>query len=1052
MGVTLTAGSKPAKRFKWSKRIAIAVVIYTILGFFVVPPIVKWQMLKRLPALTKRQAVVEQVKFNPYALSLTIRGFSLKEPDSTVFVSFDEFYVNFELWASLFKRSWVFKKISLKKPFAQITYQQDGTFNFANLIDNSAQPPKPEKPPGPLPAVRIYNLCITNGALALADLKHKAPFRTELLPIEVNLTNLTTIRNDNSPYSFYARAGSGETFAWAGTVGVTPPRSAGSFRLGGLKLATYSTYIHDYAKFDIVNGELDVTADYRLAINTNGQDLEVSNALVELSNLKLKDPATREIVVSIPQFSVMGAQASIAKQFAWATLVKTTGGFFLARRSHEGKINLITALNLTPKTTEQISNVVQTVVPWTAGADEISIGNYAVKVEDQMPAKPASLSIDQLSLDLKNVSDKPNARATVALSLRFQESGNISVNGTATFIPLSADMQMALTNIDLRSTTPYVTELVKLLITDGSLNLHGHVRFMGNQPGEPMANFTGDLAVNKFVTTDDVLFKQFLKWDSLTVDGIKLDIRPDKLAADQVKLAGLNTSIVRGPDGQLNLQTILRNQLGTNNASATTGTNKTKATARTAPAATANAKVAAPAAMKNLPDVKLGALVLDNASIHFLDESLEPHCSFDVQAFSGSIKGLSSRNQSNAVVDFKGKVDERSPFSMTGTINPLGTNLFADVTVNFTNTDLTAFTPYTEKYVGRPLQKGKFSMSVHYLVATNALKAENGFYVDQLTLGPKNGSTNATSLPVKLAIALLKDRNGRIQLDVPVTGRIDDPKFKLGPIIWHVVFNLVVKAATSPFSLLGSMFGGGEEMSFVQFEPGSSVIPDTETNKLGILAKSLYERPSLSLEINGSADVTNERVPLGRAKLEEEIKSLWVKDLVDSGKPAIPLEQVKLDPKERNRLLKKLYKEKIGRYKPSVVSTNLSGGLGSAAALLATMPPPPETGHGAALLMRPKTETVAAGKVKNTMTVAGKKPTAPLTREELELADMQDQLVEKIPITMDDLRDLMKARAARVQSYLLNTQKVTADRLFIIAPKAVDKTYKGESRVNLSLD
>ena len=593
---------------------------------------------------------------------------------------------------------------------------------------------------------------------------------------------------------------------------------------------------------------------------------------------------------------------------------------------------------------------------------------------------------------------------------------------------------------------------MKLLITGGSVNLQGHVRFMGNKPGEPMANFTGDVAVNKFVTTDDVLFKEFLKWDSLTVDGIKLDVGPDKLAVDQVKFTGLQTSLVIGPDLRPNVQTILRNQLGTNNPPPATGTNKAKATAKPAPATTAKARTAPAAALKNLPDIKLGALVLENASIHYADQSLEPHCSFDVQELSGSIKGLSSRNQSNAIVNFKGRVDERSPFSMTGTVNPLSTNLFADVTVNFTNTDLTAFTPYTEKYVGRPLQKGKFSMSVHYLVLTNTLKAENGFYVDQLTLGPKNGSTNATSLPVKLAIALLKDRNGRIQLDVPVTGRIDDPKFKLGPIIWHVVFNLVAKAAASPFSLLGSMFGGGEEMSFVQFDAGSAVIPDTETNKLETLAKSLYARPTLSLEINGSADVTNERVPLGRVKLEEEIKSLWVKDLVDSGKPAIPLEQVKLEPKERDRLLKKLYKQKIGRYKPSPVSTNLNGGLGSAAALLATMPPPPESGHGASLLMRPKTDTVAAGKVKNTTTVAGKKPTAPLTREELELADMQDQLVEKIPITMDDLRDLMKARAARVQSYLLKTEKVTPDRLFIIAPKTVDKTFKGDSKVNLSLD
>jgi hypothetical protein len=456
--------------------------------------------------------------------------------------------------------------------------------------------------------------------------------------------------------------------------------------------------------------------------------------------------------------------------------------------------------------------------------------------------------------------------------------------------------------------------------------------------------------------------------------------------------------------------------------------------------------------MKSLPDVTLGALAVQSASIHFSDQSLEPNCSFDVQDFSGSIKGLSSRGQSNAIVDFQGKVDERSPFSVTGQINPLGTNLFADVTVRFTNMDLTAFTPYTEKFVGRPLQKGKFSMGVHYLVNGKSLKAENFFYVDQLTLGAKNDSTNATKLPVKLAVALLKDRNGRIQLDVPLAGRTDDPKFKVGPIIWQVVENLLVKAATSPFSLLGSMFGGGEEMSFVLFEPGSAVIPGSETNKLETLAKSLEARPTLSLEITGSADPTTERVPLARVRLDDALKAMWIKEQTDSGKSAMSVNDVQLEPKERERLLKKLYKQKIGRYKPSPVSTNLSGGLGGAAALLAAMPPPIESDKGATYLMRPTKETATTSKLKPTAKIGGKRPTGPLTRDQLELADMEDQLVEKIPITDDDLRDLMRARAASVQRYLVKSEKVTADRLFPIAPKPLSKSFKGEAKATMALD
>ncbi len=368
------------------------------------------------------------------------------------------------------------------------------------------------------------------------------------------------------------------------------------------------------------------------------------------------------------------------------------------------------------------------------------------------------------------------------------------------------------------------------------------------------------------------------------------------MRVDQVKFTGLDTSVIVGPDKRINLETILRNQISA-------------AKTNTAP--------------KQPLDLALGALVIENASLHFADQSIEPHCSFDVQEFGGKITGLTSQENTTATVDINGKVDSHSPFGVSGKINPLVQDIFADVTVSFTNTEMTAFTPYTEKFAGRPLQKGKLSFGVHYVIDKKALKAENGFYVDQLTFGPKNNSPDATKLPVKLAVALLKDRHGRIELDVPVAGRLDDPKFRVGPIIWQVIVNLMEKAATSPFSLVGAMFGSGEQLSFVAFAPGQAMIPDTETNKLETLAKALYERPELTLEINGSSDPDQDRAPLAQAKLQSQIKSLWIKELTDAGKPAVTVDAVQLEPQDYERLLRQVYKTTIGTYKPGEPSTNL---------------------------------------------------------------------------------------------------------------------------------
>jgi hypothetical protein len=232
---------------------------------------------------------------------------------------------------------------------------------------------------------------------------------------------------------------------------------------------------------------------------------------------------------------------------------------------------------------------------------------------------------------------------------------------------------------------------------------------------------------------------------------------------------------------------------------------------------------------------------LSNAALRFEDASIEPHCQFGVQQFSGTIKGLSSDAAATAEVDFAGRVDEQSPFTITGKGNPLSQDLALSLTLSNRNMQLTPFTPYMEKFGGHSLNRGRLSLNLHYDLQGKELKAQNQVQIEQLMLGPRNDSPDATKLPVKLAVALLKDRNGRIDRDVPVAGRLDDPQFRVGPVILKVVVNLIAKVATSPFKLLGALVGGGEELSFVEFEPGEVGWLEGETNKLAKLTKALDE-------------------------------------------------------------------------------------------------------------------------------------------------------------------------------------------------------------------
>ena len=1031
--MTTDAAPKMSKRTKWLTVFGAVMVLYTVAGFFVVPAIVKSQMLKRLPALTKRQVAIERVKFNPYVLSLTIDGFSLKETNGDVFSSFGELYIHFQL-SSIFKGSWVFHEISLQDPFAQITYLKDGTFNFANLISNPSPAPAPQTPQPPPPVI-VHHLLITNGAVAFDDLTRKSPFKIRYQPINVNLTDFTTLREQSSPHEIVATGDSGESIGWTGNITVNPLRAAGTIRLNGFKLNKYKPYSQDYALFDIADGQIDAAAEYRYDSATNALNLEVSNAVMTLSRLQLKTPDTGEGVLTIPSLSIKQVEASVARRTARIGQIKSSGGSILVRQNQDGTINLLS--NLVPQPKAASTHPAPAVgPPWTVKIDEIAFENYAIKVEDRKPPKPATFNIDQLGLNLKNVSNLSNAPVTAALSLRLQETGWIGLNGAATLLPPWANVFIGVTNLDLRMIQPYLEQQVKVAVTRGALNVNGHAHYAPAGQAVPLVSFAGDVAVRDFAVTDEVLFNDLAKWDSLDITGINLALQPDKFQIDKIKFSRPDTSAIIGPDHRFNILTILPEK-------------------KTAPAETSSLPPT-----NTTPNMTLGEFVFENASLHFADRSIEPNCTFDVLESSGSVKGISSLVQTPAVVDVKGKVDQFSPFSVTGTINPMPDNLFADISIAFTNTGLTAFSPYTEVYVGRPLEKGKLSLALHYQINQKALNASNYIFIDQLTLGAKNNSTNATSLPVKLAIALLKDRNGRIKLDVPVQGRVDDPKFKLGPIIWGVVENLIVKAATSPFSLLGAMFGAGDELSFVAFDPGQADIPVAETNKLNTLAKALYERPELSLEINGSVDPARDREEMARAKLLRQIKTLFIKEMTDAGKPPVAVDELKLEPGDYERLVARAYSNSFGAYHPP--GTNQTPGASaplpsrrptSAPALVVKNLPPPTRSpfeHGATRMVF----LSHRGGVVGAPPVESRKPAsaAPVAVAQSDLAAMEEQLLQKIEITSDDFRQLMQDRANQVEGYLLKSGKVTADRLFITAPKPIGANFKGEDRVNLTLD
>lgn len=1038
--------SPATARGRWCRWIILALLVYTVLGFFIFPPIIRWQLVKRLPGLTHRQAAVRKVKLNPYALSLTIQGLSLTETNGQPFAGFDEFYVNFEL-SSLIHWAWTFSEIKLTHPTGSIVRDAAGQFNFANLLTPApTPPPAPTGKPKSLPPVIVQLLTVTNGQFSFTDQTRATPLRLEYGPINFVLRDLTTRPNQDGRYALAVTTGAGGRFSWSGTLGVNPLNSAGKFALEGVRLKTYSPYLADFTKAELADGVLAVGAEYRVNAAAQPLELEVTNATLTLDRLQLTAPEMGETLLALNRVSVEGASASLARRQARVRRVTLSGGSLLARRESDGQLNwlklLVAHTNAAAAPAPAATNApARPPAPWQAIVDELDLEDLSVTAEDRVPPTPAQLGLDGLRVQVKGISIQSNAPVTATVDFKWRGGGTVHAAAEGTLLPPAGAVSLAITNLALPPLQPYVEQEARVVLNAGDLTVNGQARYAPGERGSPLARFSGDVSVARFAASDTVAYHNLAKWNDLDVRGIQLALQPDALTVEEVKFRGLATSLVVNSNGQLNVGALLKE--------------------KPAPVAAAptSAPAGATAAAGPTPfPIKVGAVVFEKCSFQAANQSLLPRFDTSIEEFNGTIRDLALPGLNKAGVDIHGKVSALAPFAVTGTITPNAKNPYVDLKLSLKNDDLTPFSPYTGKYAGYPLDKGKLSFDLGYHIVDRRLQASNVVVIDQLTFGARNQSTNATKLPVKLAVALLKDRNGRINLDLPVSGSLDDPKFNIAALVWKVVMNLLVKAATSPFSLLGAMFGGGEELQYVDFPPGAATLPDTQTNNLVKLAKALYERPALKMEISASVNPATDGPALAREKLQDKLKALRAQELTAHGKPVPPLNELTLDPADYERLLRDAYKaafkeqpeKALREARLAAAATNAPGLPGVAASPVS---PPTSTEKGATLLLR-RTAGAPPAPTPSSASPPGATapPPKPKSEAELVLEEMEQRLMAAQPATDDDFRQLMLQRAQAVQKLLLDSGQVTAGRLFLIAPKPVEPGTQGLARATFSLD
>jgi len=890
--------SKGASRPSWvrmhARSLAVAatlLLLYTLAGFVLVPRLARSAMVDYVQDTLRRHVSIGALQFNPYTFTLEIHRFALSEADDRPIASFDLLRVSASLSASLFDRAWTLSEVRLDGPLVYARIERDGSLNLAKLAPPAR--PGPHAPSSGLPALRVKALGVHGGHVQFEDRSRSEPFAATLSPIEFDLTDFRTAAKFENKYRFSASTSAGERLDWSGEFSLQPLGSSGQFTIAGLKAATIAAYLQNALPFALTSGSLDVQGNYRFVASTP-TGLSLTLPSIKIHALSIAPAASVEAPwITLPELDFDNTAIVLEQRRVAIGQIKLQHAVLRLWRAADGSLNL-QRLIAGPETAQpaaappapvlstggaasapvSISSPGAAAPPWTVTLDRLEVEDASVEAEDRASNPAVTLNLKSIGLTVENFSSTATTPLNFTVQMGIGDEGRLQTHGTLSLSPLSAALDLELNEFDLPPLQPYLSQATDIALYRGRLGVKGHLAYAGSPArGEPRLAVSLAVDVTNLATRDDATNEDLLSWRSLHIEGLRYQLAPDKLSIARIEVREPYARVVIAAKGGLNVTDAM--QPGGAGAGAGAGAAPAPPARAGAPGATARhtaaTLAAAPAAAKPMP-TRIDRIDVRDGVADFTDHSVTPTFSAAINALHGSIAGLSSDPASRANVDLEGSVDRYAPVSIKGQLNVLSAATYTDITMSFANIELTTFNPYSGKFAGYNISQGKLSTDMHYHVEDRKLDAKHHVVIDQLEFGDATESKQAVPLPIKLAASLLKDRNGVINLDLPVGGSLDDPSFHIGPIVWKLVLGLITKIATAPFALLGSLFGGGQELSYIDFPAGVAALGPTQTQQLALLAHALVERPQLKLDIplhtlNDADDAALEHAALEQALL-----------------------------------------------------------------------------------------------------------------------------------------------------------------------------------------
>lgn len=791
--------------------------------------------------------------------------------------------------------------VRLEQPVVDLRRDQTGALNWDALhrfFASSERAGASSSPSNLQFALKKFE--ISGGELRWQDESTHTPVAMSLKDIDLESKGLSWPSQQVAPVSGTARfAGAG--LSWQG---VTDFKSAQmNIQWIDLSLQSAAAYWAEWLQPELSGkSSSELSFDWRAEQGSESSRLLIKSPLIRINDIALLSSGKAQ--ATLTELSMEQIEVDVLNQQALAGRVTLSRPVVTVSRHKTGCWmfdDWLKAGKSEPLGASVATKEAKAASPWQFGFGALQILGGEGGLDDRFLQTAVKFDVRDVNLSAGpwKIRQPPLVLTPLRLDLKTgkagSESGRVSFDGAVQSPPLPAlsahatqlqvKGKLQIDRFPLHQLSPYGAEWVKLDLNRADLNYLGVLDVALPTTGMSL-NLKGELSFDHVRALAQPTGEELLDIKSFNLRGLDLAFKAGVLSHLKISESALNDFFARveiDSSGHLNWQGLLKQ-----------------------PAASS------PQTSSEKPLLTLGPLGVVGGRILFSDHYIQPNYSASLSDVAGGLGAFTNQSRdakssSLAELNLRGRVQGSASLELTGHINPLTQPVALDVKGKVRDLELPELSAYSSKYAGYGIERGKLSADVNYRIDDAAkLQATHQLVLNQLRFGDRSTSPDAPNLPVKLAVALLADRHGVININLPVSGSLQDPDFSVGAIVWKLFLGLIGKAVLSPFNLLAGAFSSEEQLQQIDFMPGSALLDVSNRKKLEKVAGLLVEKPALNLTVVGEANLESEREALRSAKLLELLKA-------EKNSPSLQDRPVsgaepEMDPAEYLALLKSAYR------------------------------------------------------------------------------------------------------------------------------------------------